>query len=68
MTDAVLPSAMAPAARKGPNLEGGMGILSGILFGGVIAAGLLFVAYSIHADIVATGTPVTNYLPFLLRL
>jgi hypothetical protein len=66
MSDVALPSAMAPAARKGPNLDGGLGIMSGILFGGVIAAGLLFVASSIHADVVATGTPVTTYLPFLL--
>ena len=33
---------------------------------GVVAAALLFVAYSIYADIDATGTRVTNYLPFLL--
>jgi inorganic phosphate transporter, PiT family len=66
MSDVALPGAMAPATRKGPNLDGGLGILSGILVGGVIAAGLLFVAYSIHADVVETGTPVTTYLPFML--
>jgi inorganic phosphate transporter, PiT family len=66
MTDVALPGAIEVAARRGPNLDGGLGIFSGILFGGVVAAGLLFVAYSIHDDIVATGTPVTTYLPFIL--
>ena len=31
---------------------------------GVAAAGLLFVAYSIYADVDATGTRVTTYLPY----
>jgi inorganic phosphate transporter, PiT family len=66
MSDVAVAGAIAPTTRKGPNLDGGIGMLSGILFGGVIAAGLLFVAYSIHEDVVATGTPVTTYLPFLL--
>src|SRR5437879_3253111 len=35
---------------------------------GVVAAALLFVAYSIYADIDATGTRVTSYLPYLLLL
>ena len=34
----------------------------------MVAAALLFVAYSIYADIDATGTRVTNYLPYLLLL
>ncbi len=33
---------------------------------GVVAAALLFVAYSIYVDIDATGTRVTTYLPYLL--
>src|SRR6202049_4751121 len=33
---------------------------------GVVAAALLFVAYSIYSDIDATGAKVTNYLPYLL--
>src|SRR6202000_1682507 len=33
---------------------------------GVVAAALLFVAYSIYADIDATGTRVNNYLPYIL--
>ncbi len=37
-----------------------------ILFFGVLAAGLLFVAYSIYVDIDATGAKVTTYLPYIL--
>jgi PiT family inorganic phosphate transporter len=39
-----------------------------IIFFGILAAGLLFVAYSIYADIDATGTKVTTILPFLLLM
>jgi inorganic phosphate transporter, PiT family len=37
-----------------------------ILFGGILAGGLLFVAYSLHVDIDATDTPVTSHVPFIL--
>ncbi len=40
--------------------------LTAIIFLGVIAAGLLFVAYSIYTDIDAAGTKVSSYLPFIL--
>lgn len=53
-----------PASR--PNLDKGFNPLTMILFFGVLAAGGLFVAYSIYADIDATGTRVTSYLPYLL--
>jgi PiT family inorganic phosphate transporter len=32
----------------------------------ILAAGLLFVAYSIYVDVDATHTPVTTFLPFIL--
>src|SRR6266568_2433885 len=53
-----------PAAR--PNLDKGFNPLTLIIFFGVLAAGLLFVAYSIYVDVNATGAKVTTYLPFLL--
>src|SRR5476651_1538662 len=53
-----------PAAR--PNLDKGFNPLTLILFFGILAAGLLFVAYSIYADVDATGVKVTTYLPYLL--
>ncbi len=40
--------------------------LTMILFGGILAGGLLFVAYSLYADIDATGAKVTSYVPFIL--
>src|SRR3981189_1507668 len=70
MTDMTLNSSLAdgapiqPAAR--PNLDKGFNPLTMILFFGILAAGLLYVAYSIYADINATGTRVTTYLPYIL--
>jgi inorganic phosphate transporter, PiT family len=55
-----------PAAR--PNLDKGFNPLTMILFFGILAAGLLFVTYSIYNDVNATGTKVTSYLPYLLLL
>src|SRR5882762_5904097 len=70
MTDMTLNSSMAegapiqPAAR--PNLDKGFNPLTMILFFGILAAGLLYVSYSIYADVDATGTRVTSYLPYIL--
>jgi PiT family inorganic phosphate transporter len=63
---AALPGSIEPAAKKGPNLDGGINPLQGIIYLGVVAAALLFVAYSIYSDVDATGTKVTSYLPYLL--
>src|SRR6478752_1595653 len=71
MTDITLNSSLAddaapvqPASR--PNLDKGFNPLTMILFFGILAAGLLYVAYSIYADIDATGTRITTYLPYIL--
>jgi PiT family inorganic phosphate transporter len=66
MSDIALPGAIEPAARKGPDLSGAINPLTGIIFGGALAAMVLFVAYSIYTDVDAAGTKITNYLPFLL--
>jgi inorganic phosphate transporter, PiT family len=66
MSDVALPGSIEPALRKGPNLDGGFHPLTGIIHMGVVAAALLFVAYSIYVDVDATGTKVTSYLPYLL--
>src|SRR5450631_4387401 len=74
MTDFTLNQAMGgtdggpvqPAAR--PNLDKGFNPLTMIIFFGIVAAGLLFVTYSIYSDVNATGTKVTSYLPYLLLL
>jgi inorganic phosphate transporter, PiT family len=66
MSDVALPGSIEPAARKGPNLDGGVNPLQGIIYMGVVAAALLFVAYSIYSDIDATGTRVTSFMPYLM--
>ena len=48
------PSPVQPASR--PNLDKGFNPLTMILFFGILAAGLLYVAYSIYSDVDATGT------------
>jgi inorganic phosphate transporter, PiT family len=55
-----------PASR--PNLDKGFNPLTMIMFFGILAAGLLFVVYSIYVDIDATGAKVTSFLPYLLLL
>src|ERR1700749_315866 len=66
MSDVALPGSIEPALRKGPDLEKGFHPLTGIIYLGVIATALLFVAYSIYADVDATGAGKTSYLVFLL--
>ena len=65
MTDIALPGSIEPA-RRGPDMDKGLNPLTGILFLGVIAAGILFAAYSVYTDIGTAGTKVEGYLPFLL--
>src|ERR1700752_2212778 len=69
MTDMTVNSALGeapvqPAAR--PNLDKGFNPLTMILFFGMMAAGLLFVAYSLVDDVNSTGTKVTTFLPYIL--
>src|SRR3954462_13876389 len=70
MTDITLNSSICDGGRlqpaSWPNLDKGFNPLTMILFFGILAAGLLYVAYSIYADIDATGMRVTAYLPYLL--
>ena len=53
-------------SSRQPDLSGAINPITGIIFGGVIAAVLLFVAYSIYADVGDSGAKVTSYAPFLL--
>jgi PiT family inorganic phosphate transporter len=66
MSDVALPGSIEPALRRGPDLDRGFHPLTGVIYLGVVAAALLFVAYSIYVDIDATGTRVTTYLPYIL--
>ena len=38
-----------------------------ILFFGFLAAGILYMAYSVYVDVDAAGVQTTTYLPYLLR-
>jgi inorganic phosphate transporter, PiT family len=66
MSEMALPGSIEPAAHKGPDLTGAVNPITGIIFGGVIAAVLAFVADSIWADVDATGAHVNGFAPFLL--
>jgi len=66
MSDLALPGSIEPALKKGPDLDRGFHPLTGVIYLGVVAAALLFVAYSIYVDIDATGARVTTYLPYIL--
>jgi inorganic phosphate transporter, PiT family len=54
MTDFALPGSIEPAVRKGPDLDSGFHPLSVVMFMGVVAGALLYVAYSIYSDVEAT--------------
>jgi inorganic phosphate transporter, PiT family len=64
MSDIALPGSIEPA--RGPKLDHGINPLTAIIFMGVIAAGLLFVAYSIYSDIDSAGVTISSYAPFIL--
>ena len=66
MTDITMPAPVGAHASPKPKLDHPVNPLSIILFLGVLAAALLYVAYSIYSDVEASGVRVTTYLPFLL--
>src|SRR5262249_39740837 len=66
MSEMALPGSIEPARSRGPDLDRAMHPLTGILFMGLLAAAVLFVAYNIYSDVDAAGTKVTTYLPFIL--
>src|SRR6267154_2349108 len=66
MTDITMTAAADPASSPKPKLDQPINPLGLILFFGVLAAGFLFVAYSLYVDVDETGAKVTTYLPFIL--
>src|SRR5262245_45542152 len=68
MTDiAVTLHAPRPLATGGkPKLDTPSNPLAMILFFGFLAAGILYMAYSVYVDIEGSGTRTTTYLPYLL--
>jgi inorganic phosphate transporter, PiT family len=66
MTDITMTGTIDSAGSPKPKLDQPMNPLSFILFFGILAAGFLFVAYSLYVDVDETGAKVTTYLPFIL--
>ncbi|BAT60832.1 low-affinity inorganic phosphate transporter 1 [Variibacter gotjawalensis] len=65
MAEMALPGSLEPAAKR-PDLDRTFNPVTAILFFGVLAAGAIYVAYSLYVDVDATGTQVTTYLPYIL--
>jgi len=66
MTDMALqgsPALPSSSSSKRPNLDKGFNPITAIIFFGMLAGGLLFVAYSLYVDVDETGAKVTTYLP-----
>jgi inorganic phosphate transporter, PiT family len=55
-----------PAAASRPKLDRPNNIVSIIAFFGIVGAALLFIAYSLYADVDDSGTKTTTFLPYLL--
>src|SRR3979411_2875488 len=67
MTDIALGGAVGTTASSPrPTLDKGYNPLTAIIFFGILAVGLLFVAYSLYVDVTETGVKTTTYLPYLL--
>src|SRR4051812_25497704 len=69
MTDIAAPLHGTPDFAKAdkPKLDTPPNPLALILFFGVLAAGVLFVAYSLYVDVGESGMKTTTYLPYLLQ-
>jgi inorganic phosphate transporter, PiT family len=66
MADAALQLAGSGAIAARPKLDRALDPRSVIIFLLLLAGGLLYVAYSLYADVDASGTRVTTFLPYLL--
>jgi hypothetical protein len=56
MTDITARLQGGPERQSRPNLDQGGNLVSLVLFGGTLAAGLLLTAYSLYVDISEAGT------------
>jgi PiT family inorganic phosphate transporter len=67
MADAALDALAVTGAKPvRPSLDKGFDPRTAIVFLLLLAGGLLFVAYSLYADVAASGTKTTTFLPYLL--
>nr|WP_307606769.1 inorganic phosphate transporter [Variovorax boronicumulans] len=56
----------APTAAHRPKLDAKPGPITLITFVGLLAAGLLFTAWSLVGDVTASGAPMTTWVPYIL--
>jgi PiT family inorganic phosphate transporter len=66
MADVAAVSTVQPPAARRPKLDKPLNPLTGIMFLGIIAIAVVYVAYSLYSDVSATEPRVTTYLPYLL--
>jgi inorganic phosphate transporter, PiT family len=59
-------TAFGGASSARPQLDASFDLRSGLIFFGVLAFCLFFVAYSLYRDVTASGTPATTGLAFAL--
>ena len=57
---------LAPSGVAKPKLDHPLDVRTILVFLAILAAGLLFTAYSIYSDIDASGTSIKSALPYLL--
>ena len=66
MTDLAAHIPVGATAASRPKLDGPSNIVSIIAFFGIVGAALLFIAYSLYADVDNSGTQTKTILPYLL--
>jgi inorganic phosphate transporter, PiT family len=67
MTDAAVDARAVTGAKPvRPSLDKGFDPRTAIVFLLLLGGGLLFVAYSLYADVAASGAKTTTFLPYLL--
>ena len=66
MTQAALGANATGATAVRPSLDRATDPRTLVIFLGLLGAGLLFVAYSLYADVDASGARTTTFLPYLL--
>jgi len=66
MTSSTQATALAGPAAARPHLDRRSGPLAGVLFAGLLAAGLAYTGYSLMNDVSDAGATPTTWVPFLL--
>jgi phosphate/sulfate permease len=68
MAEMALPGSIEPAKQHGPKLDHAVNPITAILFMGVLAAGILFVAYSIYSAYKGSLDNATKFIPGWVKI